>query len=104
MNVNTNPSTRRTDEQRAAELRLKLNAVERRINTQHRREDTLRKILLGAGLLRLKDPMLLGRVRRALSEKDQERLAELETAAEAAGEAGMPVARVSTPDPSAQTS
>lgn len=65
--------TRRTDEQVAAELGRRLSRVQHRHDEEKRRNDTLRKILLGAGLLALKDPVLIFRATEGLSDRDRAR-------------------------------
>jgi len=69
--------TRRTDKQVEAELRRKLSKLEHRQAVEKRKRETLRKILLGAGLLALRDPLLVMRAEEALSERDQARMQEL---------------------------
>lgn len=64
---------RRTDEQVAAELGRRLSKVQHRQAEEKRRSETLRKILLGAGVLALKDPLLTFRVTEALNERDRAR-------------------------------
>lgn len=69
--------TRRTDEQVIAQLQRKLQKVEQRQSVENRRRRTLEKILLGAGVLRLADPVLAFRCEEALSDRDRERLRDL---------------------------
>jgi hypothetical protein len=69
--------SRRTDAQVKAELKRKLAKIESREVAEARRRDTLRKILLGAGLLALKDPRLVMLAEEALSPRDQLRMQEL---------------------------
>jgi hypothetical protein len=76
------PRTRRTDAQIQAELRRRLAKFEHRKNVEKRKRETLRKILYGAGVLALKDPLLLIKIEDALSPRDQLRLQQIRMSAD----------------------